>query len=172
MDKGLLRTGVISNEELEKGKVLPSYERLKKGPVAVIECIQTIPCNPCEAACKFGAIEIGKPITNTPRLIEEKCIGCGQCIAACPGLAIFVEDYTFSNDEALVGMPYEYPYKPNNGDKVNTMNREGEIIGTGIIERVIDNDKNNRTVVLYVRVPKNMAREVRGIDFKGGAIYD
>ena len=86
----LINSGYLDYEELAKWQVLPSKDRFEKGPVAVIECIQEIPCNPCEAACRFGAIQIGDPITNLPKLIENKCTGCGICVANCPGLAIFI----------------------------------------------------------------------------------
>lgn len=169
MCSGLLKTGLISEEELKKCQ-LPSDERLKKGPVAVIECIQEIPCNPCEAACKYGAIKVGSPIINLPVLNEEKCIGCGQCIAMCPGLAIFLEDYTFSDEEAIVAIPYEYQYIPQKGHKVRVMSRAGEVIGTGVVEKVINSKNNDRTLVIYLRVPKLIARNVRNIDFRGGRL--
>ena len=76
--------GLASLDELRASSGYPSEERLEKGPVAVIECIQGIPCNPCESACRFNAIVVGKPITNLPRLLEEKCRGCGLCVALCP----------------------------------------------------------------------------------------
>ena len=38
-------------------KLLPSEERRKKGPYAIFECFQQIPCNPCYTACRFGAVK-------------------------------------------------------------------------------------------------------------------
>ena len=37
---------------------MPSEERMRQGRVAVIECVQEIPCNPCSFSCKFNAITI------------------------------------------------------------------------------------------------------------------
>jgi ferredoxin len=70
--------GVISNEELIQFGVLPSDERLAAGPVAIIECIEEIPCNPCEAICHKGAISIGFPIINLPKIDRNLCEGCGH----------------------------------------------------------------------------------------------
>ena len=38
-------TGIITKEDI----AIPSEERLKKGPVVIIECVENIPCNPCVA---------------------------------------------------------------------------------------------------------------------------
>ena len=43
----LINTGYLEYEELSQIQKLPSDERYAKGPVAVIECVQEIPCNPC-----------------------------------------------------------------------------------------------------------------------------
>ena len=86
----ILKVGYPCMEELRKVPGFPSEERMRKGPVAVIECVQEIPCNPCQAACPKKAITIGENITHLPVLDQEVCIGCGICISRCPGLAIFV----------------------------------------------------------------------------------
>ena len=86
--EGVKLTGALS--AAEAASVFPPSERAERGPVAVIECVQQIPCNPCEKACPFGAIEVGPDITNLPRLDLDKCRGCGICLSKCPGLAIFL----------------------------------------------------------------------------------
>jgi len=50
----LEKTGVPTAADIES--VFPSEERLANGPVAVIECYQNIPCNPCFTACNRNAI--------------------------------------------------------------------------------------------------------------------
>ena len=49
MSKGMSETGYLSDEELDNGPGIPSEGRRRRGPVAVLECIQDIPCNPCES---------------------------------------------------------------------------------------------------------------------------
>lgn len=58
--------------------------------VAIIECPQEIPCNPCVAACKTGAITKAS-LNACPRIDPEKCVGCKLCVAACSGQAIFLQ---------------------------------------------------------------------------------
>ena len=78
----LERTGVPTKENIES--VTPSKERLSKGPVAIIECFQEIPCNPCYTSCKKGAIKELIDINDRPILDPEKCNGCGTCEKVCP----------------------------------------------------------------------------------------
>ena len=66
-----LEHGIITKEELVAAGQYPSEERMKKGPVAVCECLQRIPCNPCESSCPFHAITIGEDISNLPALDAE-----------------------------------------------------------------------------------------------------
>ena len=150
-----------SKEELEKLPGVPSKKRLEKGPVAVIECAQRIPCNPCSKACPRGAITIGKDITELPRLDEKKCIGCGLCVGKCPGLAIFVVDKTYSKEKAIVMMPYEFLPVPKEGESVQLLNRRGEKRGTGEVVKIVE--LSDRTKVISVSVPKELAMEIRGI---------
>jgi len=163
MSQNILQNGYPSMEELEKFHRLPSKERYEKGPVAVIECIQPIPCNPCEAACRFGAIQVGTPIINLPKLNEEKCVGCGVCIAHCSGLAIFVVDKTYSETEATVSFPHEYLPLPQKGDVVDAVNRGGEVVCKAEVLRVVNSKANDCTPVVTVIIPKELADEVRGM---------
>ena len=155
------KTGVASLAELRASPGYPSEDRLESGAVVVIECIQEIPCNPCESACRFNAIVVGEPITNLPRLVEDKCRGCGECIPVCPGLAIFLVNKTYSSEEATVWVPYEYLPLPEVGDAVDALDRRGERVCGGRVIRIANPERNDSTVVVTLAIPKNFSDQVR-----------
>lgn len=160
---GLIYDGFPSLEEIKEANGWPSPERFARGPVAVVECVQQIPCNPCEASCPTGAIGIGTPIINTPRIDMEKCVGCGKCVACCPGLAIFIIDQTFGAEEAAVSFPFEYFPLPEKGAEVQGLNRAGEFVCIGRVERIVNPAGNDHTPVITIAIPKQYADEVRTI---------
>ncbi|MDP2856454.1 MAG: 4Fe-4S binding protein [Bacillota bacterium] len=162
--------GFYSVQELAKSPGYPSRERMMKGPVAVIECTQEIPCNPCEAACPHGAITVGLPITRCPELDGEECTGCGLCIAACPGLAVFVVDMCFAPGRTAVSFPYEYLPLAARGDKVTACDRSGHAVCEAEVLKVLCPPRNDHTAVVTVVVPTAFAQEVRGIVRPGGGI--
>ncbi|MDR3591475.1 MAG: 4Fe-4S ferredoxin [Negativicutes bacterium] len=161
MSTKICEVGYLSEEEL--ASLLPSPDRLAQGPVAVIECVQDIPCNPCEQACPFGAISVGQPITSLPVLAAENCRGCGLCIAKCPGLAIFVVDGSKPGEAATVQMPYEYQPLPKAGDRVWGLNRRGGTVVKGRVQRVAAGKEYDHTAVVTVEVPKAYVNEVRSL---------
>ncbi|MCQ2082153.1 MAG: 4Fe-4S binding protein [Lachnospiraceae bacterium] len=159
----LINDGYLEFEELNKLQKLPSEERYAKGPVAVIECVQEIPCNPCEAACKFGAINVGNPITNLPTCSHDKCTGCGVCVSKCPGLAIFIVNKAYSETTATVGFPYEYMPTPSEGMAVSAVNRKGEVVCDAKVVKVVNPPAFDHTPVVTIEIPKEYADEVRSI---------
>lgn len=159
----LSEKGYLTIEELKGNDQYPSDERFEKGPVAIAECIQEIPCNPCEPACRVGAISVGEPITNLPNINREKCTGCGLCVAQCPGLALFVVDKTFSEEKGTVSFPYEYLPLPEKGDIAQAVNRSGHVVTECTIEKVLNPGSFDRTPVITVSVPKDYVEVVRGI---------
>jgi len=163
MKQGVAFTGVPSEEELQRSPGYPSPEDFARGPIAVIECVQEIPCNPCELACPQGAIVVGKPITNLPRFNAQRCTGCGLCVAQCPGLAIFLVHLHYSDEEALVTFPYEFLPRPKGGDTVEAVNRAGEVVCQGRVVKVRSARAFDQTLVVTIAVPKAFAHEVRGI---------
>lgn len=169
MNDGVKYTGIPSAEELAQSPGVPKKERLEKGPVAFIECVQHIPCNPCEDACPFGAITVGRPITNLPVIDDEKCTGCGLCIAACPGLAIFRVHKNYSKDTSLVDFPHEYHPLPAEGAVVPVADRTGRRLGEGRVLKVKKTASYNQTAVITVEVPRELCREVRAIYREGQA---
>jgi len=146
------RTGTITANEIK----MPSEEHLKRG-VAIIECVQEIPCNPCVDACPFGAISMEK-LNATPKIDYDKCKGCGKCVSVCPGLAIFV--VRIRGEDGFVTLPYEMLPMPEKGEVVDVLNREGKVIGEGVVTNV---RVENKTGVITVRVNKSLIMEVRNI---------
>lgn len=130
---------------------------------AVIECYQEIPCDVCELVCHKGAIKVGSPLTKVPIFDSEKCSGCGLCVVACPGLAIFLVDPNFTENEAIITFPYEYLPLPKVGSIVNVVNRLGMVVGKGRVLEVRDAKKFDATRLITVTVSKQLVQEVRGI---------
>jgi len=166
MQPSLATDGYLSGDELST--VLPSQERMEKGPVAVIECIQDIPCNPCEAACPFHAISVGQPITSLPQLAVDKCAGCGACITQCPGLAIFVVDASRSGEVGTVQIPYEYCPVPQAGELVTGLDRRGHAVVDAKVLKTAVSPRADKTVVVTIEAPKSTLNMIRGIRVKGG----
>ena len=161
----LIKTGVPTTEDLIT--VTPSELRRKKGPVAIIECFQEIPCNPCTEACKQGAIQPMEDINNLPKLDFDQCNGCGVCLSRCPGLAIFIIDASYSDTEAIVRIPYEYAPVPQVGEKVVGLNRAGEELGSFEVKKVQSGGQKNKTYTIWLVVPQELSMDVRGIRLGG-----
>ena len=161
----LTKTGIPAEDNLLR--VIPSRERLDKGPVAVVECFQKIPCNPCYLACRQGAIQEFADISDLPQVDVNKCNGCGICIANCPGLAIFVVDYTYSDIEGLIKLPYEYLPAPDINTRVNALDRSGQVVGTARVVKVQRIKGQERTPVIWLAVPKELVMSIRNIRVGG-----
>ncbi|MCK5261461.1 MAG: 4Fe-4S binding protein [Thermoplasmatales archaeon] len=144
------KTGVLSIRNLR----LPTDDQLKKG-VAIIECVQEIPCNPCIAVCPVNAISM-KNINDLPKVDFNKCTGCRRCVGICPGLAIFV--VKVKEDKALITLPYEFLPIPKVGDIVTALDREGNSRGNAKVVKV---NRKEKTIVITIEVSKDLAMEVR-----------
>jgi len=151
-------TGVLSEEDLA-GRV-PPLERLRRGPCAVIECVERIPCNPCADACPFGAITIEGPMVTPPQLDPERCTGCGTCLGVCPGLAIFLLDLSMGEGKAHVTVPYELLPVPEEGEGVQVISRAGEALGEGRVVRV---RRVGTTWLVTVEVPEEWVFSARAV---------
>jgi len=157
----LSRSGVPTKKQIESVK--PSKERLAKGAVAIVECFQEIPCDPCHTACNSGCILPFADINDLPQMDFDKCNGCGVCISACPGLAIFVVDESYSEEEALVMIPWEFTPVPEEGAVVRGLNREGEAVAPATVKKVRSSPQKNGAYIISLVVPKELAFEVRSI---------
>lgn len=157
---GIKITGAPSYEELHacKGYQLPPAEI--KNPVAVIECIEEIPCNPCETACPQHAITVGKEITAIPVIDIESCTGCGICVAACPGLAIYLKQRLYAQGLSYIAFPFEYLPLPKKGELVKMVDRYGQVLCNGTVVKVVASKRYDRTAVIYATYPNEYFEEV------------
>lgn len=159
----LFNSGILTEEKQET--VLPPMDlwEKKKNGLVVIECPQQIPCNPCHDSCPTGAILAFENIIDIPRIDYEKCTGCGRCVARCPGLACFVVDLTWGEEnEALMKLPHEMLPLPRAGDEVACLNRMGEEVHRGKVINVTEPWKDC-TRVVHVSVPKDMIMKIRAV---------
>ncbi len=165
----LAKNGYLDIEEVLDIPGFPGEDVLSKKKCVVVECKQNIPCNPCEGACPHGAIKIGEPITNLPTVDPEKCVGCGLCVAQCPGQACFLVDQS-AEDYDTVTLPYEYYPLPEKDQEVYGLSRAGEYLVKATVVRVVMTKKNDRTAVVEIKVPKGFGMKVRNISTDGKRI--
>ena len=161
------KTGVASAEMVESR--LPDQERREKGPYAVFECFQEIPCNPCSTSCKFGAVRPFADINHVPTVEHDKCTGCSMCVSRCPGLAIFIINEVYNDKEATIGSPYELTPLPEPGQEVDALDREGNTVGKATVLKVQSGKTQNKTNVVTVIVPKEQVHVVRNIGMEEDA---
>lgn len=157
----LKNTGIITPAELESA--LPPQARLEKGPVAIIECLQDIPCDPCVSACPVNAIQMQSGITDKPQLIFETCTGCGACVPKCPGLAIFIVNMKHTQGMATLSLSYELLPVPTKGDEVTALDRAGKAVCRAKVVRVINPPAYDRTAVVTIEIPANQINDIRAI---------
>ncbi len=135
----------------------------------VFHCAQEIPCNPCTSVCPQGLIRID---TNDIRALPEyiadevgkECVGCERCVAICPGLAITLVDGRSDSANPTITIPFEYePDRLAIGDAVDVLDAVGEPLGAVPVIDVKANPVNDRTVLVKVRAPAEMATRIAGI---------
>jgi Fe-S-cluster-containing hydrogenase component 2 len=144
------KTGIATKDQVLS--CFPKLDALIKAK-AIIECYQDIPCNPCQTSCPFGAIVIGEDINVQPKLIVEKCTGCGICVTSCPGLAIMLAKVEV--DKCVFKIPYEFLPAPVKGEIWDAVNRAGDFIGEALIENVFIGAKQDKTLLVTVSTASN-----------------
>lgn len=157
LSMNLLHHGFIETKELE---AFPDRLSDKTEIHPVIECTQNIPCNPCQDICPKHCIFVGYDITQLPKINKDNsCIGCGLCVANCPGQAIFL--VSKEKDYDTVTIPYEFLPLPKINDNGYGCNRAGKIICPVTVQTVKDIPANDHTVLITLKVPSGMGNEVR-----------
>ena len=154
----LLENGYLGEEEVKQ------YPGVTKtvGIHPVMECTQNIPCNPCQDACPKKCITIGENITSLPAVDPDaQCIGCGMCVAACSGQAIFLVNEQFEKDYASVTLPYEFLPLPEKGAEGKALDRSGTEVCRAEVVDVKTSDVFDHTNLLTIRVPADMAMKAR-----------
>ena len=162
------RTGDILKSH--PGAVIP--ERIpaqEEGVFPVFHCSQAIPCNPCTSVCPQQLIHIDPTdIRAVPTYLgleaEKACLGCEQCVAVCPGLAITLVDYRKDAEMPTVTLAYEFlASRIAVGDRVTALDSVANELGDAEVVSVRAIKRNDRTVMVKVRAPKAIAKLVAGL---------
>ena len=161
LSQTLLKKGYLKTEELRE---FPNFAD-SVGIHPVIECTQNIPCNPCFKLCPKKCILSGDSLTAIPkRSYENTCIGCGACVAGCPGQAIFLVNKNSSEETAEITLPYEFLPIPEVGEFGTGLSRSGERLARARVVRVRTSPAYDRTTLLTIAVPIEFADEVRAYE--------
>jgi Fe-S-cluster-containing hydrogenase component 2 len=162
-----VQRGYNTREELEDLKALPPEDIVVSKRVAMIECTEEIPCNPCAYVCRVDAIS--KDSLSSPGIVDfEKCSGCTACVAVCPGLSIFLQQ--IKDGKGYVTLPYELLPSPKAGARVELIDRSGEVVGEGVIVKPTyqaRGDAYPRWVVTVEMDDPALSYEVRSIKILG-----
>ncbi|RLB98266.1 MAG: sulfurtransferase [Deltaproteobacteria bacterium] len=161
----------------EKADILKSHpgpvQELKalgreKGIFPVIHCKQEIPCNPCSTVCPEGSIQMqGDPIKGLPKF-DGECKGCMKCLTICPGLAITLVDYRKDHDHPVVFLPYEIAnVEVKKGDDIALVDVDGNSLGTYKALGARVTKTSNRTQIVRVKVPRDIAKKVVAFIIQG-----
>jgi thioredoxin reductase/Fe-S-cluster-containing hydrogenase component 2/bacterioferritin-associated ferredoxin len=150
------RPGAVVTEDIPEGE---------EGVLPVLHCAQEIPCNPCTSVCPQGSIVIERnDIRGLPEYVGEGCIGCEQCVAVCPGLAITLVDYRDDRLRPTVTIPYEFPPETiDAGDIVTVLDTEGKVLGNVEVTRVRAPRFADRALLVRVKAPREIAKRIAGI---------
>lgn len=166
LSQNLLAKGYVTEEELQ---AFPAASEKRGGVHPVIECTQNIPCNPCQDACKFGCIMVGRQITSIPQIDhEKKCTGCGMCVASCSGQAIFLVDDDYDETHAAITMAYEFLPYPEKGQKGTALSRAGQPVCEAEVLSLRKSAATDGTALLTIAVPKEFSMQARAFAFDGG----
>jgi sarcosine oxidase subunit alpha len=169
---------VVPDEWRRTGDILKSHPgaviaehipEQEEGVFPVFHCSQEIPCNPCTSVCPQQLIHIDEAdIRAVPAYLgpeaEKTCLGCEQCVAVCPGLAITLVDYRKDAEMPTVTLAYEFLASGIAvGDRVTALDSVGNVLGDAEVVSVRVIKRNDRTVMVKLRAPKAIAKLVAGL---------
>ena len=141
--------------------VKTTFKFKEEGIYPVFYCTQEIPCNPCTSVCEQEQIEtIDDLINQLPYFKGDKdCIGCGKCIAVCPGLAVVIIDYRKDKTNPIVTFPFELAEeKLEKGQKLYVVSNESELGQFKIYRSRILNEYP-KTQLISIKLPSEIARQ-------------
>lgn len=129
----------------------------------LIDCPQDIPCNPCEKACPTGAIVIGEKINQPPDYKPAKCIGCGKCLFVCPGRAIMLVQYNYSETSSKLSIPFEFLPEPKIDEELELLNKNGDFVCKGRVLGTKYFEDKDKASLLELEVKKEHTFNVRSV---------
>ncbi|MEE4219007.1 MAG: FAD-dependent oxidoreductase [Xanthomonadales bacterium] len=140
----------------------------REGVSVVFHCEQEIPCNPCTSVCPKQAISTGDDIRGRPRFIGDEigevCNGCTKCVTICPGLAITLVDYRKDDEYPTISLAHEFLQEDiQAGDVVTVLDTEGVPLGQAEVFKVAAGKKMDRTLLVRIKAPKEIATRIAGI---------
>jgi len=158
---------ILKSKPGETREIAPHSEA--KDVFPVFHCYQKIPCNPCTSVCPNNLIRMNpNDIRDLPEYIgdraEEKCTGCERCVTICPALAITLVDHRKDPEFPTVTIPYEFLKDSISiGDRVLVLDVEGEALGEVEVVGVRAIARNDRTILVKVKAPREYAQRISGI---------
>lgn len=158
----LLKKGYVADDEIGRYPGVRTVQQVR-GIHPVIECTQNIPCNPCRDVCPQGCITLegDEKITALPGFDPaKKCSGCGLCVAACPGQAIFLVDES-PEQYAIVTLPWEFLPLPRKGDQGFALGRNGKPLCRAEVAAMKTAAAFDKTCLLSIKIPPEYAGRVR-----------
>ncbi len=153
-----------------KGDWEKVWEEARERPVALVDCRQEIPCNPCEEACRKGAIRVGEDLCSAPVYDPGRCDGCGRCVALCPGMAIFLLDRRGGDGQAEVTVPWEMCGEIVEGERIWAVDGKGKVLTEGKVVKIKWMGGRWPTRLVTIRIPEERALKVRGVRFRENSV--